>query len=120
MAIVCLVVMVGNRAVEPPREVQRMSCRLAINSMGRRSTGSDDDDEECEQWRGWWEGIGEMREKARWRGVKSSSIHHTPVTCVSLSSKQACKTNWDVTLRRCDYLIWYSRGAISNRETNQL
>lgn len=38
----------GNREVEPPREVQRMSCRLAINSMGRRSTGSDDD-EECDR-----------------------------------------------------------------------
>lgn len=40
MATVCLVVMEGSRDAEPLREVQRMSWRLAINSIGRRSTGS--------------------------------------------------------------------------------
>lgn len=47
IAMVCLVAMEGSRDVEPLREVQRMSWRLAINSIGRRSTGSGERDREC-------------------------------------------------------------------------
>lgn len=108
--MVCLVGMEGSRDVEPLREVQRMSWRLAINSIGSRSTGSGEGDPER-----WGEGKSKQRKRRewkrggitgrdmmrRWRGVKG----HTVIAHLNACnySKQACKTNegWNSTLINC-------------------